>query len=62
MIGRAADGLSGMLNDRAFRCFSAVVRAGSVPGAAEALHVVALSRGSPGMRLAVERSLERRFR
>jgi hypothetical protein len=62
LIGRAADSLSGMLNDRAFRCSSAVVHAGPIRGAAEAVHVAALSRGPPEVRLALERSLERRFR
>ena len=62
LIGRAADSLSGMLNDRAFRSFSAVVRAGLIRGAAEVLHVAALSQTPPEVRLALERSLERRFR
>ncbi len=62
MIGRAADSPSGMLNDRAFRSFSAVIRAGLIRGAAEVLYVASLSRSPPEVRLALERSLERRFR
>jgi hypothetical protein len=49
LIGRAAASLSAMLNDRAFCCFSAIVHAGLIRSAAEALHVMTLSRRRPAL-------------
>src|SRR4051812_22510509 len=49
----------GLLNDRPFRRFSAVVRAGFIRGAAEAWHVAARPRSSPAVQLALERSVRR---